>query len=165
MSGRAALDLSPAMRARDGVEVRHLCDMAIGLDLRVVPAGDSSRMIFTITEGRVEGERLSGRVLPGGGDWVLLGADRIARLDVRATIETDDGELVYLTNTGRTVLGEGTAASLGAGERADPDAVYSRSAPLFETGSERYRWLNGIVAVAINEIALNRVGYRVFEVL
>lgn len=48
------------------------------------------RQIFTITGGAVTGERLSGSVRPGGGDSLLAGPDGFGRLDVRATIETDD---------------------------------------------------------------------------
>ncbi len=157
--------LSSDLQARTGVEMRHLCDMSIGLDLRSVQSPGGNRMIFTVTGGTVTGERLAGRLLPGGGDWVLLGSDRIARLDVRATVETDDGELIHLTNTGRTVLSDGAMSLIGSGERAEAGRIYSRSSPLFETGSERYAWLNGIVTVAVNEIALDRVGYRIFEVL
>jgi hypothetical protein len=165
MSAATSELLSPALRARQGVELRHLCDMSIGLEAATIPTPTGTRMTFTVTDGIVEGERLRGAIRPGGGDWVVLGEDGIARLDVRATLETDDGELVHLTNTGRAVLSEEASALLAAGERADAGRIYARSAPLFETGSERYAWLNGIVTVAVNEIALDRVGYRVFEVL
>ena len=52
-------------------------------------------------EGRCEGPKIAGDILPGGGDWILLGTDQVARLDVRATLRTDDGAHVHLTNTGR----------------------------------------------------------------
>ena len=50
-----------------------------------------TRNIFEVTGGTFEGSRLRGTILPGGGDWLLIDAEGIGRLDVRATLETDDG--------------------------------------------------------------------------
>ena len=52
--------------------------------------------IFPIIGGSFEGERLRGRVLAGGGDWVTAMADGTIELDLRATLETDDGALIHL---------------------------------------------------------------------
>lgn len=122
-------------------------------------------MNFAVQRGLCRGERLNGNFLRNSGDWLTFGTDNIGRVDVRATIETEDGELVYMTNTGRIVLSDETIGRLGSGEHLARDELYARSSPLFETGSDRYAWLNGIVTVAINEIALDHVDYRVFEVL
>ena len=46
------------------------------------------RRIIGITGGRFSGERLSGRVLPGGADWQVIRADGVADLDARYTLET-----------------------------------------------------------------------------
>lgn len=161
----AGLAMSRSLATVDGVKLRHLCDMSIALDLQTVSSPAASRAIFALVAGRCEGERLSGTFRTNSGDWLTLGADQIGRVDVRATLETDDGELVYMTNTGRIRLTETAVASLGTGGRLSHDLVYARSSPLFETGSERYAWLNGITTVAVNEIALDHVDYRVFEVL
>jgi hypothetical protein len=58
------------------------------------------RQIFDVTGGEVTGPRLRGRVLPSGADWILIGADGVGRLDVRATIETHDGAHLYVSYTG-----------------------------------------------------------------
>ena len=55
-----------------------------------------NRRIYTFNGGSFEGPRLKGKILPGGGDWLLRGADGIGRADYRANLETDDGALVYL---------------------------------------------------------------------
>ena len=34
-----------------------------------------SRMFLEVTEGQVTGKRLNGRLLSGGGDWIVLGSD------------------------------------------------------------------------------------------
>ena len=56
--------------------------------------------IFPVTGGSFEGERLRGKVLAGGGDWVTAKADGTFELDVRVTLETDDGALIHMTFTG-----------------------------------------------------------------
>ena len=56
--------------------------------------------IFPVIGGSFEGERLRGKVLAGGGDWVTARADGTFELDLRATLETDDGALIHLTFTG-----------------------------------------------------------------
>src|SRR2546430_11680400 len=65
--------------------------------LGAVPHG--TRVIAPITSGTFEGPRLRGRVLPGGGDWTLLRSDAVLELDLRITLETDDGALISMTRS------------------------------------------------------------------
>src|SRR6185503_7853380 len=58
------------------------------------------RRIIPITGGGFRGERLSGRVLPGGADWQLIRPDGVAQLEARYTLETADGVLIYVRNDG-----------------------------------------------------------------
>ena len=55
-----------------------------------------NRRIVTVTGGQCEGPRLRGTVQPGGGDWLVVDSKGVARLDVRVTLETDDGALIYV---------------------------------------------------------------------
>src|SRR2546426_5903379 len=66
--------------------------------LGAVPHG--TRVIVPIASGTFEGPRLRGRVLPGGGDWTLLRSDAVLELDLRITLETDDGALISMTSFG-----------------------------------------------------------------
>ncbi|BBX29891.1 DUF3237 domain-containing protein [Mycolicibacterium alvei] len=143
----------------------HLLDMRITFESAQVfatPVG--TRMTYVIKEGRCVGPRIAADVLPGGGDWVLLGTDGVARLDVRATLRTDDGAVIHLTNTGRVQMDKAAADRFAAGELIRHDEMTARSSPLFETDDERYRWLNAVHTVAINQISLCEVHYRVFAV-
>mgnify|MGYP003481801159 CR=1 FL=1 len=47
-----------------------------------------TRQIFDVTGGSFEGPKLRGKLLPSGGDWILIGPDGFGRLDVRATLAT-----------------------------------------------------------------------------
>src|SRR5438477_5869113 len=60
-----------------------------------VPHG--TRVTAPIASGHFEGPRLRGKVLPGGGDWTLLRPDGVLELDLRITLETDDGALIHMT--------------------------------------------------------------------
>ncbi len=70
-----------------------------------------TRRFFEVTGGKVEGERLKGKVLTGGGDWLLVGSDGFGRLDVRAQMITDDGASIYAYYTGLLEVNQKVAAS------------------------------------------------------
>jgi hypothetical protein len=147
------------------LDVDHLCDFDIALRApQIVATPLGNRLISIIEGGSVDGPRLRGAFLPGGGDWMLAGTDRVGRLDVRATIRTHDGELVYLTVAGRFRLSDGALARLYAGETIQEAEMHGRTTPLFETGAEAYAWLNSTVAIGFNVVSLRHVGYRVYAV-
>ena len=129
--------------------------------------GDSPlgrRRIIPITGGEFRGERLAGRVLPGGADWQIIRADGVAELDARYTLETDDKALIYVRNFGYRHGPADVLQRLAAGEPVDPSLYYMRTTPRFETGAERYRWLNRIICVATGARRAAAVELEVFEV-
>jgi len=136
-------------------------DLKEPVDVGAGPFG--VRRIFDVAGGRVEGERISGRVLPSGGDWLLIGSDGVGRLDVRATLETDDGAYVYAQYYGVLVFDEAVVAALGSGAETAFGESHFMTAPRFETGDPRYAWLNAVVAVGQGRLLPGAVEYRVFE--
>jgi uncharacterized protein DUF3237 len=122
------------------------------------------RRIIGITGGRFLGDRLSGRVLPGGADWQVIRADGVANLDARYTLETRDGALIYVRNRGYRHGPKEVIAKLAAGEPVDPQLYYMRTTPLFETGDARYAWLNRMFCVASGARRAAAVELEVFEV-
>ena len=134
----------------------------------IQPIGDTpygTRRIALVTGGTFEGERLRGKVLPGGGDWLLLRPDGVLNLDVRITLETDDGALIYMTYRGFRHGRPEVIDRLNRGESVDPSEYYFRTAPGFETAAEPYAWLNSIVCVATGARAPTGPSYDVHEVL
>src|ERR1700679_1424221 len=107
-----------------------------------------TRITAPITEGHFEGARLRGRVLPGGGDWTLLRADGVLELDLRVTLETDDGALIHMTSWGLRHWPPHVIAALARGEAVDPSTYYFSTTPRFETGHPKYVFLNRLVAVS-----------------
>ncbi|HVJ12881.1 MAG TPA: DUF3237 domain-containing protein [Burkholderiales bacterium] len=129
--------------------------------------GDSPlgrRRIINITGGRFSGERLSGRVLPGGADWQVIRADGVADLDARYTLETNDGALIYVRNHGYRHGPAEVLKKLASGESVDPSLYYMRTTPLFETGDTRYAWLNRMVCIGTGARRPNAVELEIFEV-
>ena len=122
----------------------------------VSPFGEQ-RMGY-ITGGRFEGPGLNGVVLPGGGNWSRagrLGEDAsVGTFDARAVLKTDDGALIYVTYTGRSLIPVDVRREFGDPAKAslvDPSRYYLRIAPVFETAAPRYAWLNGTLAVGHGE--------------
>jgi hypothetical protein len=124
-----------------------------------------TRTIFDVTGGSFEGSRLRGRILPSGGDWLLVGPDGVGRLDVRAAFETDDGALIYLRYRGVLELNEKIRNALEGGESTEYGDTYFMTQPVFETGDPRYAWLNSVVAVAEGRLLPGEVEYRVYRLL
>ena len=123
------------------------------------------RMIAKVTGGRVEGPRMNGKVLPGGGDWALIEDKLTLRLDARITLETDDGALIFARYRGViTPIDPATVVKVLSG-KIEPGEFYYRTTPSFETGDERYAWLNTAVCVAVGNLSAEGVSYDVFAVL
>lgn len=131
-------------------------------DLGESPQG--RRRIIPITGGKFSGERLSGRVLPGGADWQVIRSDGVADLDARYTLETTDGALIYVRNKGYRHGPKEVLEQIAAGKDVDPSLYYMRATPWFETGDPRYAWVNGIVCVATGARRAAAVELEVFEV-
>jgi len=123
------------------------------------------RRVGILTGGRFEGERLRGRVLPGGGDWLVQRPDGAVHLDVRCVLETDAAELIYMTYTGRRVTTPPVTAKLSRHEPVAAEEMYFRVAVQFETAAPALLWLNDLIAVGIGSRPAAGPVYEVFEVL
>ena len=126
-----------------------------------------TRVIFPAKEGIVKGDRIKGKILAGGGDWGLILDSTTFKLDVRATIETDDGALIYMTYTGyiHTDAKRFTKILTGKANELSQSDYYFRTNPIFETSSPKYAWLNHIVSIGIGWIPESgKVSYKIFEI-
>lgn len=137
--------------AETALPVEHLFSLHATLAQSIViqdgPQG--TRFIAPVNGGTFEGPKMRGTIAPQpGGDWVTVRADGTMKLDVRIVLQTDDGAsiLVQYYGTGSREAGV-------------------RSAPIFETGDERYAWLNNVLAVGIGTPGQGEVHYDVYRVL
>jgi len=131
--------------------------------LGAVPQG--TRVIAAIAGGTFEGPRLRGKVLPGGGDWTLLRPDGVLELDLRITLETDDGALIGMSSFGLRHGPAEVLAALSRGEPVDPSKYYFRTAPRFETSAPQYAFLNRVIAIASGDRRAGGPIYSIEEIL
>jgi hypothetical protein len=111
-----------------------------------------NRLIVAVTGGDFEGPRLRGSIETPGGDWVTIQGGGVVRLDVRVQMKTDDGAEILCTYT-------------GIGRTQSDGTLQIRTSPLFETGDERYAWLNDLQAVGIGNSVPGGVEYDVYQLL
>ncbi|MEW6261116.1 MAG: DUF3237 domain-containing protein [Thermodesulfobacteriota bacterium] len=127
------------------------------------PAG--FRRVIPILGGRFSGPRIRGRVLPGGADWQIVRLDGTLEVEARYTLETEQGQLIYVTNRGLRHGPPEIIERLSAGMEVSPDLYYFRTTPILEAGDPSLAWLNAIVAVASGERHPAHVVITVYEVM
>ena len=129
------------------------------------PVPEGLRINFYVTGGKMTGPKVFGHLRPVGADWLTLRTDGTAGLDVRATMETDDGALIYVTYTGTIDLGETGYEDFIKGTMP-PSGTAIRIAPRFQTAHPKYLWLNRLHCLGIGQAFLERseVAYDVYAV-
>jgi hypothetical protein len=128
-----------------------------------VPEG--FRINFYSAGGTVEGSRVRGRLRSRGGDWMLVRPDGVAMLDVRGTIELDNGALVFITYRGTIDLGPDGYEKFLRGEL--PAVAAIRVAPQLVTSHPDYLWLNRLHLLGIGEYRsdANAATYDIYSVV
>lgn len=112
--------------------------------------GPGNRTIGELTDVKLEGERLSGSLAGNAAaDWMVVNG-AVGDIDVRFTLRTHDDALIYVSYTGKLNL-------------ADPEGFKAMVAPVFETGDERYAWLNAIQAVGKGILTVGEGGKTTIE--
>lgn len=141
------------------LELVPLCAVDAELAERIVLPGTPSgtRAILEVLSLQLIGTRLKAKLKGrAAADWLTMSLDgKIGTLDVRATLETDDGALVFMQYNGRLRYG-------GADQ---PRQVFV--APRFDTGDPRYAWLNAVQAVGKGLIqpGSQHLHYEFFELV
>jgi hypothetical protein len=110
----------------------------------VTTAGDIGhgvRRIIPIVGGTVKGAGVNGKVCAFGADFQIIRPNELIELEAKYAFETDDGATVYVENRGLRFGPIDLLQKLKRGEPVDPQLIYFRTVPKFETGSEKYRWL------------------------
>jgi Protein of unknown function (DUF3237) len=134
--------------------------------LQIIGATPSAnRRIGVVPSGVFEGELLSGLVLDGGSDWQNVRSDGSITLDVRLVLKTAGDALISMTYRGIRQGASDVIARVEKAEPVDPGEYYFRIAPLFETASPQYAWLNNVVAIGIGHRRADGPLYSIFEVL
>ncbi len=121
---------------------------------------NGTRRIVDILGGSFEGPGIQGRVVPGGADWQIIREDGFTDIDARYTLETDSGDLIYVSNVGIRHAPPEVISRLNAGEVVDQSQIYFRAIPKFETSAPELEWLMRSIFVATGERYPNGVVIR-----
>lgn len=133
---------------RDELQSEFLMDFVIDTE---ATQSLGERRIVPIVGGRFEGPGLEGTVLNVGADWIKTRADGTSELDVRVTLKTNDDALIYMSYTG--ILSRTDAGT------------YWRVVPKFETVSEKYAYLNTLIAIGIGKRVDGKTAYSIYKIL
>jgi hypothetical protein len=126
------------------------------------PVPEGIRTNFYVTGGEMHGPKITGEIRPVGADWLLIRRDGVGILDVRATMQTDNGAMIYAPLTGAADLGPDGYENFLRGEL--PSKVSIRAVPRFQTSHPAYQWLNRLQCLNVGEIetATGTVRYDVY---
>ena len=142
-----ASEMASAQAPASELESEFLFELVLDVDAQL-DAGHTR--IAPVTGGTFSGPRIKGTVHPGGADWITQVSGH-SSLDVRITLETDDGALIYMSYTGVVRRGD--------------NGLYWRVRPIFQTASEKYDWLNHVVCIGKNKQVPGKVAYDIFGIL
>jgi hypothetical protein len=124
-----------------------------------------ARQYWEMTEGTLTGKRIRAKIAMPGGDWHVIGTDRFGRPDVRVQFETEDGAVILLHYTGLVERTDAFNRAAEAGGATDWGDQYMRMAMTFDTGDQRYAWLNESLFIADGRLAGPReIEYAIYRV-
>jgi hypothetical protein len=133
------------------------------LDLGNVAQGH--RRIVPQTGGTFTGPELNGKLLPGASaDWQLVLPDGTALGDIRYTLQTDAGELLYVQSRGVRHGSAEVLARLGRGEDVDASEYTFRTSTQIETAAAQLDWLNKGVFISVGGRQADGVIYETYLV-
>lgn len=109
---------------------------------------DDSLLIYNLRDGGwVKGPAIEGVLRAPGADWLQVFADGTVKLDVRLTIEADDGAMIYMTYNGIARHTDISQEKYEAGEEIGAKEMYFVTAPTMRTSSKKHGWLNQVQLV------------------
>jgi hypothetical protein len=125
-------------------------EAALGEPLDVGDCGQGRRRIVPLTGGTFTGPELSGKLLAGASaDWQIVRLDGTALGDIRYTLQTAGGALLYVQSRG---VRHGSAEVLGrlaAGDDVDASEYVFRTSTQIETASSDLDWVNQGVFISV----------------
>ena len=126
----------------------------LGSRERIGPVPEGMRVNVAITGGEVTGPQVFGKLTALGGDWITVRRDGVLMLDVRATIETSDAALIYVTYSGISDLGEQGYDQFATAAR---QSAALRISPRFHTAIQIYCF-NRLYCLGIGSHSRNKSG-------
>ena len=139
--------------------------ITIGEPIVAGDLGHGVRRVIPITGGTVSGEGMRGTIFPVGADFQVIRPNGFTELEAKYVFRMDDGAVIYIENIGIRFGPKDLLDRIRNGEIVDPNLIYFRSVPRFETGSEKYRWLMENLFIGVGARHPDRVEIAVHQVL
>jgi uncharacterized protein DUF3237 len=150
---------APASDPRWSYDMRFFGALTVDLSAEVVGATpDGYRIDFLIRDGTLTGPAVNARVLPEGGDWIVVRTDGTGVLDVRLSYRTSNEALIVERSSGRFDLGPEGYATAASGVWTGTVPCYWSST--WETAHPDWRWLNRCQGFGLGEVVMDELQVR-----
>jgi hypothetical protein len=125
-------------------------EASVGAPLELGDTAQGRRRIVPLTGGTFSGPELTGALVPGASaDWQTVLPDGTALGDIRYTLKTDAGALLYVRSRSVRHGPAEVLARIGRGEEVDPGEYTFRASTQIETATPELDWLNKGVFIAV----------------
>jgi hypothetical protein len=118
------------------------------LDVGDLPRGH--RRIVPLLERTFTGPEISGKLLPGASaDWQIIQPDGTALGDIRYTLRTEHGDLLYVQSRSIRHGRPEVLARLARGEDVEASEYTFRTSTQIETAAPSLDWLNKGIFISV----------------
>jgi Protein of unknown function (DUF3237) len=125
-------------------------EATLGQPLDLGDVSQGHRRIVPQTGGTFTGPELNGKLLPGASaDWQIVLPDGTALGDIRYTLQTDTGELLYVQSRGVRHGSPEVLARLARGDEVDASEYIFRTSTQIETAAPRLDWMNKGIFISV----------------
>lgn len=140
-------------------------EVSLGEALDVGNVAQGRRRIVPLSGGTFAGPELNGTLVPGSSaDWQIVLPDGTALGDIRYTLQTDHGDLLYVRSHGVRHGSAEVLARLARGEDVDASDYVFRTSTQIETAGHDLDWLNKGVFISVAGRQSGGVIYEVYLV-
>ena len=140
-------------------------EATLGEPLELGDIARGKRRIVPLTGGTFTGPELNGTLLPGSSaDWQIVLPDGAALGDIRYTLQTDNGDLLYVQSRGVRHGSADVLARLARGEDVDACEYTFRTSTQIETAAAGLEWLNKGVFISVGGRRPGAVLYETYLV-
>jgi hypothetical protein len=137
--------------------------VASPVDLGDVAQG--RRRIVALTGGTFTGPDIKGTLVPGASaDWQIVRPDGTALGDIRYTLQTSGGDVLYVQSRSVRHGSAEVLDRLGRGEDVDPSEYTFRTSTQIETAAPALDWLNKGVFISVGGRQPGGVVYETYLV-
>jgi hypothetical protein len=125
-------------------------EATLGEPLELGQTAQGHRRIVPLTGGTFTGPQIAGTLVPGASaDWQTILPDGTALGDIRYSLRTDAGDLLYVQSRSVRHGTPEVLARLGRGEDVDPSEYTFRTNTQIATGGPKLDWLNQGVFIGV----------------